>query len=324
MRAAVISAVGDAPAIRDVPEPEPADGQVLVDVGLATLNPVELHISRGRFRDGPPHVPYVPGIEGVGTVVSGGDHAPGTRVRFEVAGLHPGYGHDGALAERAIAPAEAVTPLPGDVDEGLAAALGATGITALRVLEVARVTLGDTVLVLGATGQVGRAAVQLAKALGAVHVVAAGRNEAALERAAQLGADATVRLEGGVDAMAGAIRAAGGDGINVVVDPLWGEPALAALQAAELDVVHVNIGRAAGDPLPLPHGLLLGRRATIRGLSTAMEPPAERAAAYRRLLDHVQAGRLTIDHEVVPFDEIGAAWERLAAGAGRKLVVRVR
>lgn len=317
MRAAVIDTPGELPAIQDVDAPEPGPGEVLVDVEAAALNPVELHIWRGTYRDGTPQTPYVPGVEGVGRT------SDGTRVRFEVPGLHPGYGTNGALAEQATAPADAVTPLPDDVDSALAAALGATGITALRVLEVARVTLGDTVLVLGATGMVGRAAVQLAKALGAVRVVAAGRDADRLERARELGADATVALDDRPDdELVQALREAGGDGgINVIVDPLWGRPALLALQAARVDVVHVNVGRAAGDPLALPHPLLLGKRATIRGLSTAMEPPAERAAAYRRLLGHVAAGALTIDHETVPLADVAAAWERLAQGAARKLVV---
>jgi NADPH-dependent curcumin reductase CurA len=86
----------------------------------------------------------------------------------------------------------------------------------------------------------------------------------------------------------------------------------------------VNIGRAAGDPLAIPHALLLRKRATLRGLSTAMDLPHERAAAFGRLLDHVAAGRLTMDHDVLALEDVGAAWQRLADGAGRKLVVRIR
>lgn len=326
MRAAVIEAMEQLPVVRDdVPDPAPDRGQVLVEVDAAALNPVELHIWRGRYRDGSPQVPYVPGVEGVGRVVSGGACAPGTRVRFEAVGLHPGYGTHGTLAERAVVPAEIVTPLPDDVEDAPAAALGATGITALRTLETVGVKLGETVLVLGASGMVGRCAVQLAKPLGAARVIAAGRDADALRRAVDLGADAAVALDGPHEEVVAALREAGGDGgINVVVDPLWGPPALAALEAAAVDVRLINIGRAAGDPLELPHPLMLRKRATIRGLSTAMERMEERAAAYRRLLQHVAAGRLTVDHETVALDEVGAAWERLAAGAGRKLVVRVR
>jgi NADPH2:quinone reductase len=326
MRAAVIEAMEQLPSVRDdVADPQPGADQVLIDVAAATLNPVELHIWRGRFRDGAPQVPYVPGVEGVGYVVAGGDCAPGTRVRFETVGLHPGYGTDGTLAERAVAPAGIVTKLPDEIDDATASALGTSSITALRMLEHVGLRLGDGVLVLGASGQVGRSAVQLAKALGAAFVVAAGRDAAGLERARELGADATVSLAGkSREEMVDALRGAAPDGIDVVADPLWGDPALAAIEAANIDVRLVNVGRAAGDPIALPHPLMLRKRATIQGLSTAMDPPSVRRAAFTRLVEHVRAGRLVVDHEVVELDAIGDAWQRLAAGAGRKLVVRVR
>jgi NADPH:quinone reductase len=325
MRAAVIEAMDVLPSVRnDVADPQPGSDQVLIDVAAATLNPVELHIWRGRYRDGAPHVPYVPGVEGVGRVVSGGDCPPGTRVRFETVGLHPGYGTNGTLAERALAPSAIVTKLPDDIDDGTAAALGTSSITALRMLEHVNLRLGDGVLVLGATGQVGRSAVQLAKPLGAAYVVAAGRDEAGLERARELGADATVNLAGKSRAeMAEALGAAAPDGIDVVADPVWGEPALAALEAGNVDVRLVNVGRPAGDPIELPHPLILRKRATIHGLSTAMDPPSVRQAAFTRLLDHVRSGRLTVDHEVVELDAIGEAWQRLVDGADRKIVVRI-
>ena len=325
MRAAVIEAMDVLPSVRDdVAEPQPAEGQVLIEVAAATLNPVELHIWRGRYRDGPPQVPYVPGVEGVGRVISSGECEPGTRVRFETVGLHPGYGSNGTLAERALAPSEIVTKLPDDLDDATAAALGTSGITALRMLEHVNLRLGDGVLVLGATGQVGRSAVQLAKALGAGYVVAAGRDEQALQRAKELGADATVNFAGKSRAeMVEALRAAAPDGIDVIADPVWGEPALAALEAANIDVRLINVGRPAGDPIELPHPLILRKRATIQGLSTAMDPPSVRKAAFARLIDHVKGGRLTVDHEVVELDAIGEAWQRLAEGAGRKLVVRI-
>jgi hypothetical protein len=80
------------------------------------------------------------------------------------------------------------------------------------------------------------------------------------------------------------------------------------------------VGRAAGDPLALPHPLLLRTRATLRGLSTAMDPPAHRAASYARVLEHVRAGRLVLDVETFPLEDVAGAWERLGS-AGRKLVV---
>ena len=130
MRAALVEAMDRLPAITDIAAPVRGEGQVLIEVTAAALNPVELHIWRGRFRDGPPRTPYVPGVEGVGRVVEGGGLEPGTRVRFEVVGLHPGYGTDGAMAELALADEPIVSPLPDDVPDALAAALGAGHIVA--------------------------------------------------------------------------------------------------------------------------------------------------------------------------------------------------
>lgn len=321
MRAAVITAVGEPPTPGSAPAPVRGPGEVLVAVSVATLNPVEVHVWRGVYRDGPPQTPYVPGTEGVGHVIAGEQFEPGTRVWFEVVGLHPGYGTNGAIAEQALAPLEVVVPLPDDIDDGTAAALGGVGITALRVLETAGEVRDRTVLVLGATGQIGLAAVQIAKAKGAAHVVAAGRDSSKLDTAAQRGADATVQLAGGVSEMAEALRAAAPGGFNIVVDPLWGEPAEAALQASAVDVVHVNFGRTAGDPLSLSHPLLLRKRATVRGLSTAMDRHDQRSAAYGELLGYVRDGRLVIDRELVEFEDVAVAWSRLVDGPDCRLVV---
>src|ERR687898_2488265 len=102
MRAALVEEVGAAPIVADLPEPEPGPGEALVRIEAACLSPVDLHIASGRFFDGPPQVPYVPGVEGAGVVEAGDGLAPGTRVRVEF--VHPGYGRDGALAQYALVP----------------------------------------------------------------------------------------------------------------------------------------------------------------------------------------------------------------------------
>jgi NADPH:quinone reductase len=313
MRAAIVRGEGDAPVVGAVDEPVPADGEVLVDVELAALNPIDLHIANGRFRDGPPQVPYVPGVEGVGTV-------DGQRVRFEVVGLHPGYGTNGCLAERTLAPAAIVSPLPAGVDAGAAAAVGASGMTALRALEHAGLRAGETVLVLGGTGVVGRLTVQVARALGAGRVVAAGRSEQGLARARELGADACVRIGDG--ALASALRDACPDGIDVIVDALWGEPAVAALEAAALDVRLVNFGRTAGPAATIEHALRLRKRASVLGLSTAMDSVEVRRGLFDRLVAEIAAGRLVVEYETLPLDRVGEAWSLQAASPGRKLLLR--
>jgi NADPH:quinone reductase len=338
LRAALVEAMGRAPAPAEVPEPRRRAGEALVRIRAAALNPVELHIWNGRFFDGPPRPPYIIGLEGVGLVEEGERLEPGTRVRVEF--VHPGYGRDGAVAEYAIAPEEpeasdrasqaSVTPIGNELDDVEAAALGVPVFTALMCLERAEAAGasldGAHVLVTGATGAVGQAAVQLAKLKGAARVVAAGRNPERLERARSLGADASVRLAPGVAREElHALFADAADGrLDVALDPLWGEPARAAIEALTRDGVYVSFGQAASPVAELSGIPMRNRRVTLVGHSGAWATPQERRAALARAheLASRAGGRLTLDSEELPLDEIGAAWERLASSAGRRLVVR--
>ncbi|HVS28410.1 MAG TPA: zinc-binding dehydrogenase, partial [Solirubrobacteraceae bacterium] len=239
MRAALVEQYGRPPVIGELAEPQRGQGQVLVELIAAPLNPVDLRIASGSFSRGSPPLPYVPGVEGVGRVVEGDRLALGERVYF---------GGGGALAERVAIAQDATVSLPEGLEEALAASLGVAGLAAWLALEWrAKLAPGENVLVLGASGAVGQIAVQAARVLKAGRVVAAGRNPAALERALELGADATVALSGDREAFARSLReAAGGDGYDVVVDPLWGDPAAAALDAVKAYGRLVQVGESAG------------------------------------------------------------------------------
>jgi NADPH2:quinone reductase len=329
VRAAVVEALGRPPAPAEVPEPQRRPGEALVRIRAAALNPVELHIWNGHFFDGPPRPPYVIGLEGVGTVEEGERLPAGTRVRVEF--VHPGYGRDGAVAEYAVAPEEpdasdrasqaSVAAIGDELDDAAAAALGVPVFTALMCLERAQqagASLdGAHVLVTGATGAVGLVAVQLAKLMGASRVVAAGRNPERLERTLSLGADATVALGDGD--LRERFSAAADGRLDVVLDPLWGEPARAAIEAMTRDGVYVSFGQAAAPLAELSGIPLRNRRVTLVGHSGAWATPGERQEALARA--HA-LGPLTLDVEEVELDEIGQAWERMSRSAGRRLVVR--
>ena len=339
MRAAIVEASGRLPAPAEVPEPRRGPGEALVRIHAAALNPVELHIWNGHFFDGPPQPPYVIGLEGIGVVEEGERLAPGTRVRVEF--VHPGYGRDGAVAEYAVAPEEpdaanrasqaSVAAIGDELDDTSAAALGVPVFTALMCLERAQragASLdGAHVLVTGATGAVGLIAVQLAKLLGAARVVAAGRNSERLERARSLGADSTVELEegAGADQLRERFSEASGGRLDVALDPLWGAPARAAIDALTGDGVYVSFGQAASPVAELSGIPLRNRRVTLAGHSGAWATPQDRQAALARAHElATRGGRpLTLDTEEVGLDEIGSAWERLARSAGRRLVVRL-
>jgi NADPH:quinone reductase len=319
MRAAVVDAVGSPPKPAEVEPPVAEGGSALVAVAAAPLNPVEIRVAAGRHaRRAEP--PYVPGLEGAGTIIESARLAPGTRVRFEGSAL-PGFGAQGTLAERAAVPEESLVEVPDDVGEDLAAALGVVGITSLLALERAAPAGGERVLVLGATGAVGQLAVQLAKLMGAGRVVAGGRSAERLERARELGADDVVELKGG-DLTQAFEQAAGGQ-LDVVIDPLWGEPAMAALRAIAPEGRLVNVGQAAGTDVDLPLETVRNRQGAIHAISSGWTSIERKAASYRRLLEHALAGRLTVDREVVPLEDVTAAWDRQDASPGKKLVILV-
>jgi NADPH:quinone reductase len=317
MRAAVVEAVGSPPAVGDVDDPAPDARSALVEVEAAPLNPVEIRVAGGRHPR-PAQPPYVPGLEGVGRVVESARIPPGRRVRFESAAL-PGFGANGTLAERAAVPEESLAVLPDEAPADLAAALGVVGITALLAVERAAPAGGERVLVLGATGAVGQVAVQLAKLLGAGRVVGAGRNAEQLERVRELGADEVVELGGG-DLSAAFEEAAGGP-LDIVIDPLWGEPAMAALRVLATEGRLVNVGQSAGTDVRIPLELVRNRQGAVHAISSGWTGLERKASLYDRLLDYALSGHLTVDREVVPLDDVATAWERQDASPGRKLVI---
>ena len=306
-----------------------------MQIRAAALNPVELHIWNGHFFDGPPHPPYVIGLEGIGVVEEGERLSPGTRVRVEF--VHPGYGRDGAVAEYAVAPEEpdasdrasqaSVAPIGDTLSDTEAAALGVPVFTASMCLERARragaLLDGAHVLVTGATGAVGSVAVQLAKAMGAARVVAAGRDRERLQRALSLGADATVELGDGLGfaELRDRLSEAAGGRLDVALDPLWGEPARAAIEALTRSGVYVSFGQAASPVAELSGLPIRNRGVTVVGHSGAWATPQERQAALARAFE-LAGGRLTLDTEELGLDRIGEAWDRLSRSAGRRLVIR--
>lgn len=320
MRAAVVNELGQPPAVLDVPEPGRGEGEVLLEMLAAPLNPVDLSVASGGFFAGHPPVPYVAGAEGVGRVLAADRLEPGTLVWTGQHGL--GIARDGVMAERAVATESLVVPVPEGADPAIAAALGIAGLAGwLPVAWRAPVRPGETVLVLGATGVVGLVAVQAAKLLGAGRVVAAGRRPEGLARCRELGADATVELRGQADLAAELISACGEQPPTLIVDPLWGEPLVAALQAAGQRARIVQLGQSAGATAAIPSSAIRGKELELLGYTNLRVPFDELADAYRTLVGHATAGRIRVDLERVPLEQAADAWRRQAAGTAAKLVV---
>jgi NADPH2:quinone reductase len=306
VRAAQITELGAAPAVADIPEPD-ADGRELVDVLAVALNPLDLAVAAGRFYGGHPPLPYVPGCEAVARL------RDGTRVWIFSDGL--GVARDGTLAERATAAAERFVPIEEDVDDATAVALGIAGIIGWDAVRRGRVGPGDRVLVLGARGTSGSIAVQRAKLSGAERVVAAGRDVAKLERVRQLGADETITLDGDLRA------ACGGNGPTVVIDPLWGEPVAAAVEAAAPGARIVHYGQSSGPEATFKSGTMRSKELELLGLSNFARTNEELRALHGELLRHAKSGAIQVDFETFALEEVSSAWRR--QGAGAKAVVTV-
>src|SRR5262249_50957013 len=154
---------------------------------------------------------------------------------------------DGSMAQLCAVPGSAVLPLRDDVSDDLAAALGLSAIAAWMALTWrAGLQPGEHVIVLGASGTVGQVAVQAARLLGAGRVVAAGRDPHGRARATELGADAVADLTGDdTDAIVARLAQAAGDRADLVLDPVWGRPAEAALRVVSPRGRLVNLGSSA-------------------------------------------------------------------------------
>jgi NADPH:quinone reductase-like Zn-dependent oxidoreductase len=310
VKAAILREHGALPEYGDFPDPPaPEPGQVVVEVAAAALHHLDVHKATGTFYTGPPPLPSVVGTDGVGRL------ADGRRVYFDET-IAP-YG---SMGEQALAADSALYEITEDVDDAVAAALGNTGLGAWMALEWrAGLQPGETVLVLGATGAFGATAVQAARLLGAGRVVAAAR---AGDRLGELGADAVVELDAPHDDLAEAFKEAAGGAVDVTIDTLWGEPALAAINAAGRHARHIQVGQLAGLDLPLPAPAIRSVSLDVRGFSIAHPDPEAKREAHRRLLRHAARGELTVELDRIALSDVASAWERqrLASG-GPKLVL---
>lgn len=325
MRAVVIASLGKPPVLAVRERPARSEGQTLVRVTAAPITPLDLLCASGTSYFGRQPVPYVPGVQGVGTVHESDMHPAGTPVWFpSSAGMVPG---DGSMAELAVADDEDLVVLTQDVPDTTVAALGLSAVAAWMALTWrGGLAPGEQVLVLGAGGVVGQVAVQAAHLLGARRVIAACRSEAARERATSCGADAVVELydDDTADALAERMTAILDGPVDVVVDPLFGVPASAAAGLLARRGRLVNLGSSAGDTATLSSSYLRSHTASVLGYTNNDISNDQRAEALAAVLGHAAAGRLSVTHEVVPLEQAPEAWQRQADRSARgRLVLAV-
>jgi NADPH:quinone reductase len=307
--------------LEELPSPELAAGQVRVRVGAAAVNFPDVLLVANEYQI-KAATPFVPGSEFAGVVTEVADGVRGLGVGDRVSGTTL----VGAFAEEAVVSVDAVTRIPAEVDERHAAAFGVAHRTAYHVLRsVARLQPGDELVVLGAGGGVGLAAVQLGALLGAsVTAVASSREK--LDVAGSYGAGNVIDHRAGD--LRQALREALPDGADVVIDPVGGHLSEPALRTLHRGGRFVTVGYASGVIPKIPLNLVLLKGIQIMGfefLAFATNAGGEFRRNEDELVDLLAKGRV-VPHigATFPLDEAAAALRYVADGrAIGKVVVDI-
>ncbi|MCC4244533.1 NADPH:quinone oxidoreductase family protein [Stappia indica] len=296
--------------LRDIEMPSPGPGELLVEVSAAALNFFDTLIIQGKYQFRP-ELPFSPGAEFAGRVLETGEgieaFEPGDRVM--------GYVRWGAVRGAVIATEDDLVALPDEVSDEAAAGLSVTYGTSLHAFrDRARLEPGETVAVLGASGGVGLAAVEIAKAMGA-RVIACASSAEKLELARAHGADILVNYAE-EDLKARLKQLTDGCGVDVVYDPVGGELAEAALRATGWRGRYLVIGFAAGEIPKLPLNLVMLKGCDVLGVfwgdAIVREPEAHRDN-MEQLLAWMREGRIRPHlHAVYPIEETARALRELA------------
>jgi len=313
MRAVVCRELGPPERLQvaDVPAPAPGPGEVLVDVHGCGVNFPDTLMIQGRYQVRP-ELPFSPGSEVAGTVAALGDGAEGVAVGDRVMGVL-GWG---GFAEQVAAPARTLVTVPDGVD--LITASGFTmayGTSYHALVDRGRLQEGETLLVLGAAGGGGLAAVQLGAALGA-RVVAAASTDAKLALCREHGAVETVNYAR-EDLRARVKELTGGRGADMIYDPVGGQGSEPALRSIAWRGRFLVVGFAAGDIPRIPLNLTLLKGCEIVGVffgAFAERQPGDAAANAAKLNDLWSAGRIRpVVSATYPLEEAAAALEDIAA-----------
>ena len=314
----------DAVQWREAPTPEPAAGQVLVEIRAASLNFPDLLIVQNKYQHKPP-VPFTPGSEYAGTVVAVGPDVTHLRPGQAVACLSG----TGGFGTHVLAPADRCVVLPDGFPFTDAAAFIMIYATSHHALiDRAALKAGETVLILGAAGGVGTSAIQIAKAAGA-RVIAAASSEAKCATCRAIGADDTIDYgDGNVQAFRDAVKAkTAGKGPDVVYDPVGGDLAEAAFRSIAWRGRYLVVGFAAGGIPALPLNLTLLKGASIVGVfwgEFARREPANNRAMMDELLGWYAEGRIKpVIDSVMPMAELPQAYARMGSRDVKGKVVLV-
>lgn len=304
MKALIVQAAGQSPVYADFAEPTASPDDTRITVTAAAISHLVKGRAAGTHYSSQGGFPFVAGIDGVGHLDDG------RRVYFAMP--HPPHG---SMAEHAAVPSAHCVMLPDDLDDVTAAAIANPGMSSwVAYTQRARLQAGEIVLVNGATGTAGRLAVQIARHLGARKIIATGRNVDALREVAALGADVTIALDDTDAALDGHLQQIFAEGVDVVIDYLWGRSAerlLLAAARAGADAVpirFVQVGALGGADLTLPGAVLRSSAIELMGSGLGSVPFAAIVGCVGELLRATVPAGLRIATKRVALADAEQAW----------------
>ncbi|PTW60244.1 NADPH:quinone reductase-like Zn-dependent oxidoreductase [Breoghania corrubedonensis] len=315
MKAAVVHSAGNLPVWDEFAAPEVGAGEIRVRVRAAAISQLARARAAGKHYSSRDNHPFVAGVDGVGMCEDG------RRVYF--ANPRP---PQGSMAEEVAVAVGHCVPVPDDLDDVTAAALANPGMSSWMALrERADLQPGETVLINGATGSSGALAVQIARHFGAGRIIATGRNPQALDELRETGVDETISLNMDEADQKSAFEAAFGQGVDVVLDYLWGASAGMILHATAKipdparSLRFVQIGSMTGDEIALPAALLRSRDTVLMGSGIGSVAFDRMATSVRDLLAAASTAGFRIETETAPLSQVESAWS--ADTGNRRLVL---
>lgn len=312
MKALLCEALGPADhlVVRDLPEPVPGPGEIVIAVRAAALNFFDTLVIQGRYQVKPP-LPFSPSAECAGVVSAIGEGVEGWRIG-ERAAVWLGHG---AAREQVVVPAEAAVRVPDALDDNQAAGLFVTYGTAMHgLIQRGELRAGETLAILGAAGGAGLAAVEIGALLGA-RVIACASSPEKLALAREHGAQEG--LDYAADDLRAGLRRLAPDGLDALYDTVGGALAEPALRAMGWGGRYLVVGFAGGEIPRIPLNLLLLKGCDLRGVfwgDFVRRDPAGHRANMERLLAWAAAGKIRAHvHGAYPLERAAEAFELIAS-----------